>query len=251
MTGVGRTEAYRRTLRETTDWEAYLLRESRLPGPRANLELLAAVADEGTTDRLLTLAAVGPDDAPTGTPGEFLAACGAAGLGARIARGEEALWPRLRALASDPRWRVREGVAMGLQRIGDVDMDGLLRAMDAWAEGGPLERRAVVAGLCEPRLLTAGVWARAVFDLLDRVTESIAREPDRRSDGARALRKALGYGWSVAVAAFPSEGRRRFERWSSSADPDHRWIVRENLKKKRLQRVDAGWARALEARVAR
>jgi hypothetical protein len=42
---------------------------------------------------------------------------------------------RLRKLASDPRWRVREGVAIALQRIGRADMRMLLTEMRDWARG--------------------------------------------------------------------------------------------------------------------
>ena len=230
---------YREDLKALTDWEPFLLRESRLPGPRANLELLDAVADEGTTEQFIALLRSHPPDrAPTGTPGEFVATCGAAGIGASIARGEDELWPQLKGLANDPRWRVREAVAIGLQRVGDVDMERLLREMKVWADGTPLERRAAAAGLCEPRLLRDSAHARAVLDVLDRITESLTDESIRTSDDVRALRKALGYCWSVAVAASPEGGKRRLERWSESDDPDVRWVVRENLKKKRMQKLD-------------
>jgi hypothetical protein len=56
--------------------------------------------------------------------------------------------------ATDPRWRVREGVAMALQRLGDVDQLRLRRLTLSWAgEADPLVQRAAVAGMCEPRLL--------------------------------------------------------------------------------------------------
>jgi hypothetical protein len=237
-----RTEEYRATLRGTRHWEPYLLAESHLPGPRGNLELLQAVADEGTTEQFHAFLRYTPDRAPSGTPGEFIAACGATGIGESIARGEVSLWPDLKALASDPRWRVREGVAMALQRIGDRDLDLLLREMQEWAAGTALERRAAAAGLCEPRLLERRAPARAVLALLDRITRSLVEEPERTREDVRVLRQALGYCWSVAVAANPTEGRRRLEKWAKSEDPDVRWVVRENLKKKRLERMDPEWA---------
>lgn len=40
-------EQYREILRATTDWDTYLRAESHLPGPRANLELAFAAAQEG------------------------------------------------------------------------------------------------------------------------------------------------------------------------------------------------------------
>jgi hypothetical protein len=53
---------------------------------------------------------------------EYLAVCGSAGLGRLAAEGRLDLLPTHRKLASDPRWRLREGVAMGLQRLGEADM---------------------------------------------------------------------------------------------------------------------------------
>lgn len=247
---MGRTLEYRHALRSLGEWEPYLLEESGLPGPRGNLELLHAVMEEGTTGRFTALLdRAPPERAPTGTREEFLAACGAAGLGASIARGEVALWPRLRATASDPRWRVREAVAMGLQRIGDEDVDRLLDELRPWVGGTLLERRAVAAGLCEPRLLTQPRHALEVLAVLDAITASLAREADRRSEGFRVLRKALGYCWSVAIVASPAEGKTALERWAEGPDPDVRWVVRENLRKKRLERLDEEWLGVMKARV--
>jgi hypothetical protein len=31
------------------------------------------------------------------------------------------------------------------------------------------------------------------------------------------------------------------EKWFASEDPDVRWIMKENLKKERLSRMDAAW----------
>jgi hypothetical protein len=247
---MGRIDEHRRVLRTLRAWEPYLLDESGLPGPRANLELLHAVMEEGTTAQFLALLASTPERAPTGTREEFLAACGAAGLGAIIARGEEALWPRLRALASDPRWRVREAVAMGLQRVGDADMDRLLRAIGPWASGTLLERRAAAAGVCEPRLLRQPHHALEVLALVEAIMGSFEREADRSAEEYRVLRQGLGYCWSVAIVATPAEGMAALERWAASPDPDVRWVVRENLGKKRLQRLDPAWVDAMAARVA-
>ena len=55
------------------------------------------------------------------------------------------------------------------------------------------------------------------------------------------MRQVLGYCWSVAVAAFPKKGKTMMERWFLSEDRDVRWIMRENLKKNRLARIDANW----------
>ena len=148
----------------------------------------------------------------------------------------------LRTLASDPRWRIREAVAMALQRWGDADMAGLLAAMADWAAGNPLEQRAAAAALCEPRLLKQPEHAAAVLrdPGWDHGVHS-RRLTDRKSDAFKTLRQGLGYCWSVAVAALPDDGKPLMEKWLVSPDPDIRWIMRENLKKNRLVRMDAAW----------
>jgi hypothetical protein len=238
---MGKIDDYRQTLRCLIDWEPYLLAESGLPGPRGNIELAQAVADEGNETLFHHLLSFDAIAAPTNTPQEFLAFCGVVGLGRLVAEGRHDLVPALRQHANDPRWRMREGVAMALQRWGRVDMDGLLAEMAAWSEGSPLEQRAAAAALCEPALLGNPVHAERTLQILDAITASVAQSEDRRSDDFQALRKGLAYCWSVAVAALPEAGKPMMERWLGSEDRDVRWIMRQNLAKQRLVRCDANW----------
>ena len=93
-------------------------------------------------------------------------------------------------------------------------------------------------------------WAQRIFDILDRTTSSIVEEVNRKADDFKVLRKGLGYGWSVAVAAQPGIGKGVMEKWIGSDDKDVRWIMKQNLKKKRLIRMDEDLAAAqLEIRV--
>jgi hypothetical protein len=240
---VTRTSEYRERLRALDQWEAFLTSESRLPGPRANLELVQAVADEGSLVQFRSWLA---DDS------EFLALCGAVGLGRLIAEGRDDLVPELRAHAGDSRWRVREGVAMGLQRIGARSMHRLLAAIEPWSRGSWLEKRAVVAGLCEPALLRDEAVAVDVLRRLDEITLSLTGATvDRGSEEFRALRKALAYGWSIAVVGNPRVGKPLLERWLERADRDASWIARENLKKDRLKRLDPPWVEQRLAKQAR
>ena len=242
---MSKVEYYRQILRTLGDWDPFLLQESGLPGPRANLELLQAVADEGSEAQFRQWLTYGPDRAPVNSPEQFLALCGVVGLGRLLAEGDREVLPVLRGYACDPRWRMREGVAMALQRLGDRDMDALLAEMAGWSRGNWLEKRAAAAAVCEPRLLTKTHHAQHVLQLLDDITTSIATAKDRKSDAFKTLRQALGYCWSVAVGALPSEGKAVMGKWLPVADPDVAWIMKENLKKKRLQRIDPVWVDAL------
>ena len=225
-----RAEAYRVELRKRVRWEPFLKKNSGLPGPRANLELVAAVAEEADADRLWHLSA---------SKDEFLALCGTAGLG-RIALLEpDTVIKRLHELASDPRWRVREGVAIALQRIGRESMPGLIADMKAWARDDPYVQRAAVAGLCEPALLKNNADTVEVLSILDVITRSLAAATDRGDEGFRVLRQALGYGWSVAAAAAPQNARPYLEKWMRTTDKDVAWVMKSNLGKARMSGLRA------------
>jgi hypothetical protein len=234
---MSKREDYRQKLSETTHWDEYLLGESGLPGPRANLELIQAVADVGDEALFLRYLQWTPDRVDTNSPPVFLAVCGTVGLGRLLAEGKLQYFEVLRNLASDPRWRVREGVAMALQHFGLHAMDHLLAEMESWSGGNPFEKRAVVAGLCEPVLLKNPVYAKQVVDRLQQITDGIKSIADRKSDGFIALRKALAYGWSVAIVAAPEYGFPRLQAMLTSPDKDLSWIARENMKKNRLKKI--------------
>ena len=181
-------EEYRHTLQELDDWTPFLLEKSGLPGPRGNIELGQAAADVGSRKQFERFLTWDAERAPVGSREEFLAFCGVVGLGRLAAEGEHDVLPAIRQLASDPRWRVREGVAMGLQRLGAVDMRTLLREMRSWAKGNHYEQRAAAAALCEPALLRREKDARDVLAILDRITTDLSLSEDRHSDSFRVLR---------------------------------------------------------------
>jgi hypothetical protein len=220
-----RVEGYRAELRVLQDWEPYLKKHSGLPGTRANLELVEAVGEEADADRLWRMSA---------SHDEFLALCGTAGLG-KVALMEPAtVMTWLRELASDPRWRVREGVAIALQRIGREDMSHLVTEMQVWSGEGHYVQRAAAAGLCEPALLKQREHAVQTLVILDQITTALAASRDRKDDGFRVLRQALGYCWSVAAAAAPDNARPYFEKWMQSKDKDVAWVMKSNLAKARM-----------------
>lgn len=214
---------------------AYLTARSGLPGPRANLELIGAFADVAPAGLVLALA---------DSPDEYLRCCGTVGLSRLVvdvttgARTD--LTDLLRVRASEGSWRVREAVAMALQRIGDAEPATLRSLVASWVDDqDPVVRRAAVAGICEPRLLRTPATATAALDACAAATSSIDALPSdaRRDPGVRSLRQALGYCWSVAVAGDPASGLPRFAALRGSDDPDVAWIVRENQKKTRLRRL--------------
>lgn len=240
---MNKKELYCTQLRTLEIWDEFLLRESGLPGPRGNIELAQVVAEEGNEEIFLRLIQFTAEIAPTNSPEEFLAFCGTLGLGSLLAAGRTDVLPQLKSAASDSRWRTREAVAMALQRFGDVNIAGLINEMEKWADGNYLEQRAAAAALCEPRLLKDERTVQKVLAILDKITETFLHPIDEKSDAFRALRKGMGYCWSVAVSSLPAEGKTRMERWFGSDNSHIRWVMKENLKKKRLQRMDAEWVK--------
>jgi hypothetical protein len=113
--------------------------------------------------------------------------------------------------------------------------------MEIWSQGNPLEKRAAAAGPSHPDLLQDRDQAERVLQILDTITASVLDVEDRKSDEFKALRKGLGYCWSVAVSALPEPGQAMMEHWFASTDRDIRWIMKQNLNKKRLERADPAW----------
>jgi hypothetical protein len=240
---------YMEKLRSMKDWDNYLLAESGLPGPRGNIELAQAFAKFGDEEKIKNYLSIKPEEAPTNSARVFLTFCGVVGLGTLINKGKKEYLPQLRGFASDPRWRIREAVAMALQRVGDADMTFLLQEMKEWSTGNLLEKRAAAAALCEPRLLTSEKVADAVLKILDDVTASIVGFSDTKSEAYEVLRKGLAYCWSVAVATCPEKGKKLMGKWAGSKDKNIVWIIRENLKKNRLARMDKEWVSSQLARL--
>ena len=228
-------------LKSQKDWDSYLLKESGLPGPRGNLELAQAFAEIGDEGKIKKYLSIELEDAPTNSAKVFLTFCGVVGLGTLINQGKREYLSRLRGFASDSRWRIREAVAMALQRVGDADIDFLFQEMCEWSKGNFLEKRAAAAALCEPRLLTTEKIASAVLGVLDYVTSSIVGFRDTKDEAFEVLKKGLAYCWSVAVAACPEKGKKLMKKWVVSKDKNIAWIMRENLKKNRLVRMDKEW----------
>lgn len=234
-------------------WNAFLREHSNLPGPRANIELAKAFAHIGTLMDFKKMIRLGPDEAAENTPEEFLAYCGVLGYGQYLAKHHDTgLLNQLRERANDPRWRIREAVAMALQSVGKKNMLRLLKYTKLWADGSYLEQRAAIVGLCEPELLQTRKVCISVLDLLDWITATIVENDDEHVDrGFQVLEQGLSYCWSVAVAAFPEKGKPMMERWMKENHPIIRKIMRENLKKKRLSTLDPEWVAYWLRRVSR
>jgi hypothetical protein len=230
-----------------------LLAASGLPGPRLNLRLVSAfaraagemvqVADapvaalEELLDRWAGLdAVVATADRP-----EVILPCAAVAAYGEIGAVRPDWWPdeiaKLRRAATDTRWRVREVVALALQRLLAADWDRTSAAMLHWASSDdPLVIRAAVAGVAEPSLLRSSGRASVAAAVQRRGVHSYSRLPDRqrRTESGRVLRQSLGFTISIAVAA--TGDFTLLDEMAGSGDADLCWVAAENVRRKRLQR---------------
>ncbi|WP_222848094.1 HEAT repeat domain-containing protein [Cellulosimicrobium cellulans] len=237
-------ERHRAALRLLTPTEVpgYLSAHSGLPGRRCDLDALTAFGNVAPPALIRDLAH--HED-------EYLRACGTAALGGLVGDLERCVSTRtaarralvlavLHARASDPLWRVREAAALALHRVGDRRAGSLRLLVADWIhDPDPLVRRAALAGICEPRLLTDPRSAAVALEACHIATRSITTLPgtDRRDPAVRALRTALGSCWSIAVAAGPEAGLPAFRELEESTDPDACWITRMSRTKPRLARL--------------
>ncbi len=227
----------------------YLASNSNLPGPRGNLELAEAFAHtietyaEKEPEKLwhlcTKLTQLSPTEAPVNNPKEFLVFCGARGigtLGTSQAFFPQAI-PRLRELASDVRWRTREGVAMAIQSLIEKQPRRTINEMAKWIENEDwLAMRAVAAGVAEPPLLKDERTAKSALELHKKIFGKMAAAHQRKSSEYKTLKQGLGYSLSVVVRAVPREGFEYMRQLVEQRDVDILWIVKENLKKNRLIR---------------
>jgi hypothetical protein len=218
----------------------YLLANSGLPGPRSNLNLLYSFAKDATPDEVKACLSYCNNDLKN-SPEEFVAVCGIVGYCVLNTHDIQHVMHFLRPYASHKSWRIREAVAMGIQEISENNMDTVLAGLFPWLDGNELEKRALVAALCEPKLLKSRIHNLRILEFLTKLTLEFNPIQGRLSDRQDTLRKTLGYGWSVLIVSIPEEGKKALEKMASLGGKHIRWIVRENLKKNRLRNMDSAW----------
>lgn len=229
--------------------EFYLRDQSRLPGARANIELaqdlsqhLAFLTPAFSREVRALLNHLVREEAKvvTNTPGEFVVMCGVLGFGASgvaMAEWREEVFEMLARYARSHSWRVREAAALAFQKLLlAAPDDTLLQLMDLLDRGDCLQLRACLAAISEPALLTSAqfissalIMQRVAIEYLHALPASERKRPD-----VRVLRQALGYTLSVVTAVNPDDGFALMCEIATWNDPDINWVLRENLKKRRL-----------------
>ena len=231
--------------------EFYLRDQSRLPGTRANIELA-----QDLSQHLAFLTPAFPDEmrallnhlvreeshVTTNTPGEFVVMCGVLSFGAcsvTLAEWREDTFERLAQYTRNRSGRVRDAAVLALQKLlFAAPDDTLLLLMDLRDKGDCWQLRACLAAISEPSLLSSAQFISSAL-IMQRVAIDYLHAlpaPERKRPEARALRQTLGYTLSVVTAANPDDGFALMCEMATWSDPDINWVLRENLKKRRLAR---------------
>lgn len=226
----------------------YLKSNSNLPGRRANLELAYAFGDiifevynfnkKEVWNLCKYMSELEYKEDDNNGSEEFIPFCGLIGVGS-ISSISSAYFSEglliLKNAAKDKRWRIRESVAMGLQRILLNKNKNIINELEEWiTEKDYYIWRAVVAGLAEPDIVKDKGVALKALEIHKKILKQISVTEERRSESFKKLRQALGYTLSVIVKQIPDEGFKYINKLVKIDDKDIIWIVKTNLKKNRL-----------------
>lgn len=229
--------------------ENYLSTNSNLPGPRGNLTLAYKFADlfekksigKDVLDLLIKWVNTPVEEAPINTPSEYLPFCGILSLGAHYCYADEeikkSIMNQFKLAMNDKRWRVREGVAMGLQRIAEKDFSSIKEYFSMWYTNSTyLEKRAFVAALAHPPILKNEEIAKFSLKISEDILDDIISysKASRRLENFTVLSKGLQYALSVFISDLPEEGFDLLKKYTSLNDPDLNKIIKSNLGKSRL-----------------
>lgn len=229
--------------------EDFLSMNSNLPGPRGNLTLAFRFADcfekenisKDLLDLLIEWLNITAEEAPTNNPREYLPFCGILALGAHYYYAHEEIKSlilnHLKRAMNDRRWRIREGAAMGLQRIAEKDFNTIKNFFSMWYDDSNyLEKRAFIATLAHPPILKNKEIARFSLEMSENILNDIlsSDKASRRSEDFIVLSKGLQYALSVFIADLPEEGFDLLKKYAGLSDPGLNKIIKVNLGKSRL-----------------
>ena len=232
--------------------EFYLRQNGPLSAARLNLELandvaylLAASVSQRRepVDSLISYFFTSErKDGASNASTEFLTLCAIIASGACAALEPDwraNTFAMLRIYADSPRLRIRGAVAIAYRHLLTADPEEAGQQLISLAYDGSYFQQCVTVVTMEEQHL---LYNPSVLDIalqgVRTVLEHVQSAPVsvRKRKDFYALRQALGYMLSVVTVIAPSQGFALMRECATWNDPDITWILRENLKKKRLAR---------------
>lgn len=229
--------------------EHFLLFNSNLPGPRANLELAYAFANHFLTndiaankwDLLQRFLHVELDSDPHHNSVEFLPICALVALGSFYTNADSIIQEQIISLlwefANNSNWRLREAVAMAFQRMEEQDFDLIPPLFNERIRNASLlDMRAIIAALAHPPVLRYEPNTVFCLEISEIILNNVVKLDisQRKIEEFRVLKKGLEYALSVFVASLPTHGFAFLSKWAKANDSDINKILRSNLNKSRL-----------------
>lgn len=229
--------------------EEYLLMNSNLPGPRANLTLAYEFAEffdrEQISNELIELlfcwANIPAFESPVNDPREYLPFCAVMALSSHYFYADEKqkgnIMNQIKAAMNDSRWRIRESAAMALQLIAEKNFEPVKEYIMKWYPGSNyLEKRAFLAALAHPPILKDKEIVRFSLSMSENILKELVtvKEEIRRSEEVGVLIKGLEYCLSVFVTELPEEGFELLKKFAGSDNKIMIKILKSNLGKSRL-----------------
>ncbi len=216
--------------------------QSGLPGPRVNMNLGVAFAQEcarigSKVDELaFAMANLPPDEARGASGKEFLSVCGVLAIGARAVTAKD-LRDRALALleekADDVRFRVRDAVPFALAMMGSKMGEDLGEKVESWMDRY-FHAAAVIRALAEPMWLETYAYEEFhqpinllhdAFMLAHEAPRSAFRYP-----GHKALVEALGSAPKAVARRFSQQMFDRYRIWAEYVKvPELRDAILSNI----------------------
>lgn len=226
------------------DLYALLAKNSGLPGERANLVFAKMVAQACAADARGAalserMARISADEAPGGSPLEFIPLCGVLGAGACAARQPKTRAAMLRVIhdaCDDLRFRVRDAAPDALAQLGAREGAALLSDVGDFVDGYH-HAAVLLEALIRPEWLpliadaepVVSIVSRA-FDLVDAAPRAASRYP-----GYKALVEALERSIAPLALRFGEPMLAAAASFAKSRDPHLREMVTRALADKKLR----------------
>jgi hypothetical protein len=242
--------------------EFYLREHSGLPGPHANVDLandvssLLAASIPRHADKVRSLINYFINSErktlASNSPAGFVMLCGVLAFGSCAAvcpEWQDEAFAYLKQYACSPLWKVCDFVAMAYQKLLRADSrTTFAHLMELAKSGNYLQQRAAVTTLAEPQLFDSSELVVPALEVQRVVLSSVHTVPvwERKREDFRVLRRALGHTVSVVTAAAPEKGFALLSECATWGDADITWVLRENLRKKRLAKYICDFVRNSE-----
>lgn len=239
--------------RDKSELENYLLEHSNMPGRMANITLVSVVADIMGSDTTIasswypTLSEWFRRETTGDDPETLLVLCAVESFGAIYNQKNGQSLIELEHYfvdaLNDGRWRVREIVTETYKRIG-INSYTDLEILFNWILQGaltPLEMRGLLATVAHPDILKtteqlnyAQMMMERAFDYYLNFDATTYSKEDKI-----VLKKGLSFAPSVIISKNPEQGFAFFEELIEKNEKQLKPILKNNLKKKRVESVDS------------